>query len=73
MKKLFTKGGLKAALKVLASEVRRLSWLGMLVAAALTGLDAQPATFVVASLWWTVLQAAAFVMLAMAGDANDTS
>lgn len=71
--KLFKKAGLKAAMKQLAVELRRLAWLGMAIAAGLTGMDAQVATFVVAALWWTVLQVAAFVLTARADDGNDTS
>lgn len=71
--KLFKKAGLKAAMKQLASDVRKLAWCGVAVAAALTGMDGQVVTFVVAAVWWTVLQAVAFVLTARADDGNDTS
>lgn len=70
--KLFKKAGLKSAQKQLAVELRRLAWLGMVIAAALTGVDSQAVTFMVAGFWWTMLQAAAFVLTARADDGIDS-
>lgn len=73
MKKLFTARGLDRALVLLAVELRRLAWTGLALAGLLFGADQKVATLVVAVVVWLLAQAAAFAIVALTDDGNDTS
>lgn len=72
--KLFTRAGLNRALLEGASQLRRLSWLAVAVAAAVVGLQSKAGNLLLAAVWWAVCQVVAFVLTAMSdGDVKEGS